>query len=546
MKGKACVSNGPDQPKTEAGEPPPTDPATIEANRRKAEADAATAKLNQTKAEAELEKARSDRRTSEATALKTERETDEANSPGAKTKREAENQKATAVANKEAATARQEQIAALIPDLSEVKPGALAIDDKAAVYGSALALRALSEAAGTVADQAGSAMDGPSPAQARRWRVLVTSEPDLATSDAVYVDVLTGLDQLIAAAKKLTAPAPAKEPEPAALGAAAIASALAGAVPGVLSLLSAHRTLSTAAVTISDLAAAARTAGALAKRANGTVVHDDFRLLPSGTLHEKLTAVSKKRQELVAAKVVQESKRSLATAELSRARDTIADLVKRLEGASDTSKPDLQKQLEDQRRAVAAAETEVNDAAVRIGLIDGVLTAIDTFIGGLRTVSERSKRSPLATAILREQLHRAPRSPAPETQESKEADDEEDGEEKKGKKTTDHGETKRKNDKLVDPLPHFTHVLLVKAESGSTQQVVDDQPLWWKDRLQVVALVDLTYMLIETTNSAIVAGGGASGEAVARGKIGKTFDIKPVTPAAAEGEAAPVAQGAQD
>jgi class 3 adenylate cyclase len=59
----------------------------------------------------------------------------------------------------------------------------------------------------------------------------------------------------------------------------------------------------------------------------------------------------------------------------------------------------------------------------------------------------------------------------------------------------------------------FTHVLLVNSEPGSASQVVDDQPLWWKDRFAVVAAVSLTYMLTPHTGTTAGAGYWSHGRA---------------------------------
>lgn len=66
----------------------------------------------------------------------------------------------------------------------------------------------------------------------------------------------------------------------------------------------------------------------------------------------------------------------------------------------------------------------------------------------------------------------------------------------------------------------FTHVLLVKTQAGQAQQMLDNQPLWWRDKFSTVVEVSITYMLIDTCTSEIVASGTESAVESAHGKIG--------------------------
>ena len=76
-------------------------------------------------------------------------------------------------------------------------------------------------------------------------------------------------------------------------------------MPQVLSLLSAKRTLSGAAATVSDLAAAAAVVGALTgKKGQGhSYVHDDFRLMRGTGVYASTSRVSAQRQELIGRKL---------------------------------------------------------------------------------------------------------------------------------------------------------------------------------------------------------------------------------------------------
>jgi hypothetical protein len=120
----------------------------------------------------------------------------------------------------------------------------------------------------------------------------------------------------------------------------------------VISLLSAHRKVSSTALTVESVAAATAAAGSLRSKDNiATVVHDDFRLLPQGSVQTRVAAHAQGRRELIARKLERESERARATAELAVGKATIADLVKQLEGTADNEA--LRTQLEEHRGAAA-------------------------------------------------------------------------------------------------------------------------------------------------------------------------------------------------
>jgi hypothetical protein len=128
--------------------------------------------------------------------------------------------------------------------------------------------------------------------------------------------------------------------------------------------------------------------------------------------------------------------------------------------------------------------------ATRIGQIDTVIAAIETFSAALRTIPTGGVRSPLATAMLREQLH-------PSDTADRAADD-----------------------------SKFTHVLCVQAAAGSTQQVVSDRPLWFEDKFSAIGVISVAYILIEVVGSQVLAAGSAGGQATVKGKIGSSFSVE--------------------
>jgi hypothetical protein len=308
----------------------PYDKATEEARKAKWEADAA-----------------------ETAAKKAAREEAEASSPAAAARREA-------IAEKNAAAARREQVASLIPAFSKVERGELKVGGDQPTAGTTVAGRALQNAAklvkAEVIDQIG----------ADEWTLLITSDGDIAGSDAAYHSTLAALKRLETWAQAvLDLPEPSVAPVEAILPMVAVASAVAAAVPGILSLLSAHRTVTTGKVTIDDVTAAAAVAGVLKSgNSNGTVFHDAIRPLPSGgEISSEVDSLYALRQQLIERKVKLESRKPTAGTEPSE-------------------------------ELIAA-----------IALVGKVSDSIEELLEKLVTVPEEATRSPLAAAILREGLH---------------------------------------------------------------------------------------------------------------------------------------------
>jgi hypothetical protein len=444
---------------------------------RKAEAEVATAEAKARQAQAEADdaenssaKTAADARKTAADAVKTEHENADHEDPSAKAQREAASAEAVAKAEKEAAEARRAVLSALIPDFGSVDKSTIEVKDGPALKASALMYQALQPAAATVADQLikvqgiGSA------------KVLVTSDADLASADAVYRDVSTGIDQLIAAATKLIADTAPDQRD--LVPVTDFVAAIASAVPGVLSLLTAHRTLTTASVAVSDLAASAAVAGALKARDEAkdmTVVHDDFRLVPGAGVYTSNTTLSDRRQTLNGRKIELTTDKSVEDANLAAANAAKAAVQKLIKAVKGTVPPDLEQRLHDAERDVAEATNALARLSLLLGLIDGLMSSIDQYVVALRTVPASGGRSPLATAALHEQLH------------------------------AEGG---------------YNHVLLVKAQPGQAEQLIDNRPLWFADRFSTVVDVTLTYMLIRATDSAVETAGSATKTATARGRIG--------------------------
>ena len=412
-------------------------------------------------------------------------------------KQEAEAEKAIAEARKATADADRARLSALIPDLGDMSRGETTITTEQPLFSAVLAHRALGDAAGVMKTR----LEG----KLGEGVTLLTSDPDLATSDAVYLDVRTGLDQLSTAADKLLAAAKPEagleeaaeaQGDKEALGAGAVtgalgaavggpagmaAGALAAAVPSVLSLLSAHRSISTYPATVDDTAALAAVGGALAE---WKVKLDDFRLVPEGEITEAASELQTRRSQLVELKLTQDQTRSRGAAVRSASEERIRELNAQLDKAREKglSVEDILRSIKEEKEARDLASMTEKRSAVFIGLIESALSTIDAFVAKLTTVPAGGKRSPLAAAALREQFR-------------------------------SNGDAK------------ISKVLLVKAASGSVAQLLNDRPLWFKDRFMMIGSVSVSYVLIDPSDSTVEAAGQAPGTASVKGTIGKEFTI---------------------
>ncbi len=458
---------------SQAETPPQQPQLSPELQARKDKADVA-------KAEADAAKAAADARAADATARKTAAEAADHDAPSARQQREAEARKAIAEADKDAASARQTQLGALIPDFGKVKDSTLDVKDGPSIGATALAFAALRRVADKMSQEIVASIS------VAHVRLLVTSDPDLATTDAQYQDVYTGLVDLASASDKLLDETDPEKIETASfMPAMDLAAALASAVPDVLSLLTSHRTVGTAAVTVTDLAAASAVAGALKTRAPAlTVLHDDFRLVPTGAVYEQADQLSQKRQQLGARKIQLNDKKSTVDGDLTDAQNKKKGLEDDIAKAtSDKQAEKFRVDLDNTEKQIAALTKHSGELSLRIGLIDGLTGSIDTFTTAIRTIPQGARRSPLAIAALQSVLH------------SQEPD-------------------------------KVTHVLLVKGEGGQAAQVTENRPLWFEDKFSTLADVSVTHILINLPDSAIVASGTTTSTAAARGTIGGDFEVK--------------------
>lgn len=436
------------------------------------------------------DKAAAEAREARAKADKAEQELAEWGSDLARKQRDAEARKATAVAEKEAAEARRARLTGLLPDLSKVDRGETTVEGEQPMFGSVLAAEAADRAGFTIKEEVGRVVKRPA-------RILITTDPDLASSDAAYLDVSNGVEALIDAADEAMG-AVAEEiadeeiaderfdkvltltgPVEAAMG------AVAAAVPAVLSLFSAKRSLSTFAVTVDDVTATAAVAGKLADLDDVKVQLDDFRTVPQGPLAARVRALQDKRHDLFERKVTLDQER----AKHARERAALDERIKALDATADEARAEGKQpaaETLDEIRKVTAARDEVaaleQTAATRLAVVQDVLDAVETFSTAVTGVPEGAKRSALTAACLREQLRGA-------------------GDEA------------------------FTDVLLIKATAGSATQLLDDRPLLFEDKLTVIAGMNVSWVLLDPATNYVKTAGTATATAKITGNVGGTIEI---------------------
>lgn len=470
------------------------------------------------KAEADAEKADADARSAAAKARSDERDAAQAESALGQKQRDAASRQKIAEADKATSTAQADRIATYLPDLGKIERGKLDLEKvERPLFAAALENRALNEAAIGVATSIKTV------GLTKTDRVLVTSDAELAASHAAHLEVMGALDQIDTAATRLLAdlavPGEADqeqeedgekaepEVELEVLPIGAIAQAVATVLPGALSLFAAHRAVATSETTVEDLEAAAATAGALlaahatepeqATSESPTIVHDGFRLLADGPLRQKLVQLNTHRQDLVSRQLALGDEKARLTKDLALAKAKLEAAKADFKASPDDQA--AKNQVETSTDDVADTERKLAQAELRLGLVMSAIEAIDAFSNSLTEVPNGAVRSPLTLATMREHLQ--PRAKPKGVQRGTEP---------------------------ATPA-HFTHILLVKGNGGSTTQVIDDRALWMADRFASVGTARITYMLIETMSSAVLAAGDASGAAKASGKLSTklSLELKP-------------------
>lgn len=261
------------------------------------------------------------------------------------------------------------------------------------------------------------------------------------------------------------------------------------AVRLVLSLLSAERSLTTKAVTVTDLAAAAAVAGAIVSKRGEkvAVVHDDFRLVATGAVQQAAVRVGQKRIDLVARKLELMSRKTDLEADLEIAKAKLKDAEKAVDDAQPKPGDAALARRNTARNGVADVRRQAQMITVRLSLVESLLATIDAFVAAIRVVPTGGRRTPLATAALYQALH----------------------------DTSDTG---------------LTHVLLIKAQPGQSAQLTSDKPLMFADKFSVMVEVNVTYILITVATSWVVKSGTATALAMAHGNLGDEIKFHVRTP----------------
>jgi hypothetical protein len=374
-------------------------------------------------------------KSAQVAAAKAQAELDEWQAPAAVAGRAAQQRADTAQAETSAMNSSFGQFAGAVPDLSKASTGSTTVDSGTQLFGSALALQALGQACREAA------RDIEHKITDKDKYVLVTTEVDLASTDALYGQVEGGLQQLLAAAKQLTAPAVIETPSETTNGGqeslvAAGVGVAAAALPAVISLFSANRKISGAPVSVDDTQAVIGVAAAMAQLEPALkVLMDDFRTVER-------------------------------TGHISGLLDDVNA----------------------QRLILAGRKAELTDSASpgdgsALTLVGQVAAAIDAFLTSILSVPSGATRSAYTSAILRERLH----------------------------------------DESI------ARVVLVKGVGGSTAQVVDDRPFFFKDKVTTIASAGVSWLMITTIDGVVVAGGSKVSTLQMNGTIGDVIHINPAT-----------------
>ena len=69
-------------------------------------------------------------------------------------------------------------------------------------------------------------------------------------------------------------------------------------------------------------------------------------------------------------------------------------------------------------------------------------------------------------------------------------------------------------------------MVLVKGVGGSTAQVVNDRPLWFKDKFTTIASAGLSWLMVDPATGKVIAGGTKVSTLEITGTIGDTIKVK--------------------
>jgi len=436
----------------DAEAPGPEDPRLLEAKIALADAQAA-------KAREEVRKAK--------------REEDEATDDLSRQKREAAAKQTVAEADKAAAAARQAEVTAFIPDFSKVVIPETKVPSDRPLFESVLAQRAITSAAEALGERV-----RPYLKLGAEEYALITSGEDFVSVDAAFIEVSSGMAQLLAGADALN------PPQQAGFAAAPIIAAVAGALPGLMSLLVPRKTISSSQMELDSTAACAAVAGELA--AHGLRVRlDDFRTVPSGKIVADEARLRSRRNALAKLKFESDAEHSLQEVHVSSEQARLTALEKQRDEATAKlpAPKDVDGQIETVRDRRDKALRLSRDASARSTQIDELVKSIDAFTLAIHIVSAGGTRSPFVAAALHEELREVPSKSA-----------------------------------------KCTRVVFIKSTSGTTEQFYRGRgPL--SDKVDSIGSVSLSYWVMDAATSDILVAGIAGGSARLHGVIGNELRI---------------------
>ncbi|MCO5219275.1 MAG: hypothetical protein M9953_01725 [Thermomicrobiales bacterium] len=424
----------------------------------------------------------------------------------------AQNRQAVEEANSAADKARRGAFSDLIPDLSSANASSLTVGQgEPPMAGGYLAFKALEDAALNV--------DKAVRQKINDGNVLITSDEELVVQSSDCFLVAEGINHANKAAERILAaggPISDAAPEDLALIKNQLfatkaengdrmlpdligvsANALAAIVPQLLAMFSSKRTLNSGSIATLDLTAAAAVAGALVATYDGDdkqtapqpkVFHDDFRLLlESKVIISSWQTLLSNRVQLSVLEVKLKTAKAGYEKEITEINVTLAGLRKQLaEESNPNKKKEIEQEIDEkQSRHNGVSEVIKNQAAI-LDELTTLTTEITSFAEAITSIPEGSRRSMLMTAMVQGQLHQ-----------------------------------------MEDNQPSFfSHVLLVKSQPGSWSQVLDDRPLWLADRFASMAEAHITYMLIDTVDSSVVAAGTETAVWQLYGTLGNELKLK--------------------
>jgi hypothetical protein len=393
----------------------------------------------------------------------------------ARKQKEAEATQAIAEADKATATAEQSRFTALVPDFSKVTVPATSFAGDQTLTSAVLAHAALGEAASVLVKALVPRLAG-KPDDV----VLITTDEDLASADAAYVEVTTGLQQLVDSSEQLL-----PKPKPG-IAAAPVLAAAAGAIPGLVSLLAPRTTVTSRALTPDTTGAVASVAQALLKSADPPAARkvriDDFRLVPHGEVAAEETELRARRDKLADYKRTLSEGMAGLEAERDRCEKALEIAQKGAEAVPPTA---TSEQVAIAKTAFDTAKGKAADAGVKAGLVGDLIAVIDNFLVAIHNIPTGAKRSAFSSAALHEELRHPKGAPAIST------------------------------------------VLYVIAAATATTEIYTDRT-FSKDKYQSIASVSISYWAIDPTTSDIIDAGVAVGSVELRGKVGETPSIRPV------------------